>query len=98
MEFTCRNKKEIWKGTIEGLNKNDNYYEMVIKSRSSIYVVFGTCERGGFACIPDYNAGCYLVHLKDIFWNTEKLIEALGRIDGITVATALYTLSENNII
>ena len=94
MEFKCVYKKEKWKGTIDYLKTHIDYYEILIESRSSIYVLFGASERGGFACIPDYNAGCYLVNLKDKFWNTEQLVKVLGIIDGITVANALYALSK----
>lgn len=98
MVFKCRKRtntaKEEWEGTITDLERHNNHYEFWIKSRSSIMVVFGSTSRGGFVCIPDFNVGCHLVNLKDKFWNTEKLIEILGDIDGITVAAALFKLSD----
>lgn len=66
----------------------------MIQSCSSIMIIFGETSRGFFACIPDFNAGCHLVHLNDIFWNSERLCEVLGKIDGITVASALAFLSK----
>ena len=57
-------------------------------------VLFGKTSRGGFACIPDFGTGCHLTDLKNKFWNTEKLIEVLGKVDGTTVATALYALAD----
>lgn len=44
--------------------------------------------------MPDFGAGCHLASLKDKFWNTEKLTEVLGKVDGITVASALYALAD----
>jgi len=85
---------EKWEGVIKTCEKYEGYFEIMIESRSSIMVLFGRTSRGGFACMPDFGAGCHLVDLGDKFWNTEKLIEILGRADGITVATALYTLAD----
>lgn len=94
MEFECKNKyEEQWKGVITKIEYHSNCYEFWIKSRSSIMVVFGPTTRGGFACIPDFNVGCHLVNLKDKFWNTEKLVNILGEVDGITVASALFKLA-----
>ena len=67
---------------------------MRIDSRSGILVIFGRTTQGGFACMPDFGAGCHLVNLKDRFWNTEKLTEVLGKVDGITVAEALFAISD----
>lgn len=98
MKFTCKhqteNEKEQWEGEITRYVEHNGLSEIMIKSRSSIMVLFGKTSRGGFACVPDFGAGCHLADLKDKFWNTEKLIEILGAVDGITVATALYTLAD----
>ena len=98
MLFKCINqtetKNENWSGVITKCVKFIGYYEIMIESRSSIMVLFGKTSRGGFACIPDFGVGCHLVELENIFWNTEKLVEVLGKVDGITVATALYTLAD----
>ena len=98
MNFKCVNETESederWEGVITKFTKYDSHYEIMIESRSSIMVLFGKTSRGGFPCMPDYGAGCHLVDFKDKFWNTEKLTEVLGEVDGITVAMALYALSE----
>lgn len=98
MVFECVNKTskriERWKGTIGYLRRYGTHYEIRIESRSSITVLFGKTSQGGFACMPDFGAGCHLVNLKDNFWNTEKLVAVLGKVDGITVASALYSLSK----
>ena len=44
--------------------------------------------------MPDFNAGCFLADLNDVFWNMERLTKVLGKVDGITVANALVSLSE----
>lgn len=98
MKFQCtfkdNNETENWSGTIKSLTKYKSHYEINISSRSSILVLVGKTSLGAFACMPDFNAGCHLVNPKDIFWNTEKLVEVLGTVDGITVANAIYSLSD----
>jgi hypothetical protein len=98
MTFECVRKKgkktERWKGIIRGFRKYASHYEFRIESRSGITVIFGKTLYGGFACMPDFGAGCHLSTLNDKYWNTEKLTEVLGEIDGITVASALYALSD----
>lgn len=98
MKFKCKMKSsnniETWNGEIKRIINYGNHYEIFIVSRSSIMVVFGKTSRGLFACIPDFNTGCHLVAFEDYFWNNEKLTEILGKVDGITVATALYYLNK----
>ena len=98
MEFECARimgkRAERWTGRIKSIKKHGSNYEIRIESRSSIFVILGKTSNGYFACMPDFNAGCYLVDLNDGFWNREQLMRALGKVDGITVATALETLSE----
>lgn len=102
VSFECARKDgrktERWNGTIPGIVRHGSHYEIRIESRSGIMVVFGGTTRGGFACMPDFGAGCHLVDLKDIFWNTERLAAVLGEVDGITVARALYALAEKNVL
>mgnify|MGYP006980734084 CR=1 FL=1 len=95
MSFECSDdKNKKWVGHIVYLKNWGNYHEMIIESRSRLHVVFGKTSQGGFACIPDFWVGCHLVDLQDTFWNTEKLINVLGVVDGITVATAFDLLKE----
>lgn len=98
MLFKCFDNNEVWVGKIKELKKRSNYYEFWIESRSSIMTILGTTSRGNFACFPDFNVGCHLVNLKDKHWNREKLIEVLGKIDGITVADTLHKLAHKVII
>lgn len=95
MIFECIMEKEKWEGKINRFVNYGNHYEIFIESRSSILILFGKTSSGnGFACMPDFQVGCHLINLKDKFWNTEKLIAVLGRVDGITASTALYHLSK----
>lgn len=98
MEFFCvdknKRKAESWKGVIKSLRANAGYYEFWIESRSSIHVIIGKTERGGFACMPDFGAGCHLVGFLDEFWNREKLVQVLGKVDGITVASAVAAIGK----
>jgi hypothetical protein len=94
MIFTCKTEDEEWSGIITDLEQHNNIYEFRIESRSSIMVVFGSTSRGRFACMPDFNVGCYLADLRDKFWNTEQLVRVLGEVDGLSVSTALFTLAD----
>lgn len=100
IRFKCINqsKNEKWEGVITRCINHGSHHEITIQSRSSIMVVFGKTSRGSFACMPDFGCGCHLVSLKNKLWNTEKLCGVLGKVDGITVATALYFLAESKII
>lgn len=98
MIFECTNKTsrrtERWNGKILSLNCYGTHYELKIESRSSLLVIIGKTSLGGFACMPDFGAGCHLVSPSDKLWNTEKLVKVLGKIDGITVASALYAAAD----
>ncbi|MGI6307047.1 MAG: DUF6618 family protein [Dethiobacteria bacterium] len=97
MIFECvRNnfkESERWKGVIQGFRRYASHCEFRIESRSGIMVIVGKAAYGGFACMPDFGAGCHLSRFDDKFWNTERLTEVLGEVDGITVASALHALS-----
>lgn len=92
-ELKTATRNEKWQGEIKGFINYGSHYEIFIESRSSIQVLFGKTSRGSFACMPDFEAGCHLIELRNKFWNQEKLCSALGLVDGITVATALCELS-----
>lgn len=92
--FLCKDGKKSWEGSVTRLNDYGSHYEFTIQSRSSIMVLLGESSSGYFACMPDFNAGCHLARLNDVFWNKERLTAALGKIDGITVAYALQFLAE----
>jgi len=98
MVFECinkmKNRSEKWVGRITDFKSYGTHYEIRIESRSGIVVLFGKTAQGAFACMPDFGAGCHLVNPRDLFWNTERLIRVLGKVDGITVATALYVLAD----
>lgn len=90
--FICKHKNKSWEGYISKFEDYGSHYEIRIQSRSSITVLFGKTSQGYFACMPDFEAGCHLAGMNDVFWNTEKLTSAMGVVDGITVASALVYL------
>jgi hypothetical protein len=99
LSFNCLRKwsngrKETWTGRIVKFKIHVNFIEFLIMSRSSLYVICGKGERGYWACVPDYFAGCDLsMRLNDTFYNTEKLFVATkNKVDAITIAEALKTL------
>lgn len=98
MEFECVNQtkkgKETWTGRITSIINYGSHYEIAIDSRSGIMVLIGKTSMGTFACMPDFSAGCHLATLDDMFYSTEKLTDVMGRIDGITVASALYSIAD----
>jgi hypothetical protein len=105
LSFNCNRKwsngrKEAWTAAIVKLKNHVNYIEFQIMSRSSIYVICGKGERGYWACIPDYRAGCDLsMRLNDTFYNTEKLFAATkNKVDAITIAEALSKLASASIL
>lgn len=99
IKFECTMKKgkkiETWSGMITNLSKFGSHYEFKIESRSGFIVVIGKTNYGNFACIPDYDAGCHLSKLKDLFWNSERLCGIMNRVDAITVAHALQAVAEH---
>jgi len=90
-ECTMKTGKKIenWSGMITELTKFGSHYELKIESRSGFIVVIGKTNYGNFACIPDYDVGCHLSNLNDLFWNSERLRAIMNKIDDVTVAHAL---------
>ena len=98
IKFECEmkigKKIESWSGMITKLTKFGSHYELKIESRSGFIVVIGKTNYGNFACIPDYDVGCHLCNLKDLFWNSERLSKIMNNVDGITLAYALQAVAE----
>lgn len=94
-EFICRMKRrkeiEEWPAKITRIVNHGSHYEIKISSRSSITVIFGKSQQGGFCCIPDWKVGCHLAKLTDLHWNLERLTAAMkkDKVDAVTVAYAL---------
>lgn len=95
MNFLCSYRKDKWSGKIVNYVNYGSHIELRIESLSSITVLFGETSLGYFACIPDFRAGCHLIHPYNENYNKENLISVTNTIDGITVARALYVLSKN---
>ena len=50
---------------------------------------------GGFCCVPDWNAGCYLAGFNDLNWNLEKITYAMkNKVDAVTVAFAIAAVGK----
>jgi hypothetical protein len=60
----------------------------------SILILFGRTAFGYFACIPDFEDGCHLSHLKDVFWNNEQLTRIIDEVIGTTIAKALSAVAD----
>jgi hypothetical protein len=88
-------KTENWTGIITNLTKFGSHYELKIESRSGFIILIGKTSYGNFACIPDYDVGCHLSALNDLFWNSERLRAIMNKIDAITVAYALQAVAEH---
>ncbi|MBU3192290.1 hypothetical protein K9O30_23005 [Clostridium bowmanii] len=99
IKFECTMKMgkkiESWSGMITKLTKFGSHYELKIESRSGFIVVIGKTNYGNFACIPDYDVGCHLSTLNDLFWNSERLSAIMNKVDAITVANALQAIAEH---
>jgi len=80
---------------ITKLTKFGSHYELKIESRSGFIVVIGKTNCGNFVCIPDYDAGCHLSRLNDLFWNSERIRKIINKVDAITVAHALQAVAEH---
>lgn len=99
LNFNCVEQEETgpnkWDGSIRRIKFYGSHFEMKVTGRGSdIMVLFGETSQGWFACMPDYNAGCHLSgFLSDKFYNTERLSEAIGVVDGITVASAIHYIA-----
>ena len=99
IKFECTmktgRKTENWPGIIANLTKFGSHYEFRIESRSGFIVIIGKTNNGNFACIPDYDVGCHLSALKDLFWNSERLSAVMNKVDAITVAQALQAVADH---
>ena len=99
IKFECTmkigKKTENWPGMITNLTRFGSHYELRIESRSGFIVVIGKTNYGNFACIPDYDVGCHLSTLKDLFWNSEHLRAIMNKTDALTVAYALQAVAEH---
>lgn len=95
-ELAKRNsrKKEYWNGKISYWKDYGSHYELEICSRSRIHVLIGKTSYGNFACMPDFGVSYHLAEFDNIFYNTEKLCDVLGKVDGVTVANAIASFYE----
>lgn len=88
-------KKEHWECRVDYVKNYGSNSEILLISKSYIFLTVCKSSRGYIACIPDFRASCYIDDFNDTFWNTAKLSAALNSVfDGITIAQALKHLSE----
>ena len=102
MKFECirtlDSKKEIWNGQITSYSINNKSIDTYVQNRSSFHIIIGKSTYGNYVCVPNFDIGCYLSTFGDIFWNTEKLVRLIGKVDGITVANEIKYANENLIL
>lgn len=89
-------EEDDWEGYIKEVVNINGIWELCITGRgSSIRLMIGKSSLGLFACIPDFDAGCYLCSLDDLYSNSDRLIRAMESIvDGTTVACGLKILNK----
>lgn len=101
MEFFCHNPAakyacdQIWKGRVKNLTRKGNILEADVEGKgSAMHVIIGTCQYGGYLCIPSWGIGSELAGLEDCFWNRERLERYLSTADAITITEALRAISK----
>lgn len=97
MEYTCilksGSRRETWTGRLILLDRGNGWYEAEIHGRGTCFhVLAGRHKYGNYLCIPDHDIGCELSDFSDIFWNEERIGHLMGRVDAVTVSTALAHL------
>ena len=99
MEYICETITESgslsWDCTVNLVNQHGLFYEAVIEGRgASFHVIAGPQIHGMFLCIPNWQIGCELSYLNDVFWNSEQLRHHLNPFDTRTVAAGLALLPD----
>ncbi len=99
ISFRCsyqwdEDERDDWDGFVEEIAYDDGVCEVCITGRGSrIRLMLGKSTLGVFACVPDYDAGCYISSLDDLYSNSDRLIRAMENIvDATTVACGLRAL------
>ena len=84
-----------WNAELHLLKRCGPYREFVITGRdTSFHGIEGPQQNGNFLCLTNWNVGCELASLSDIFWNRESLSRHLAPVDAATVACGLKCLGE----
>ncbi len=100
--FRCRekigHKTEEWDGYVRSIHNHGSHYEIRIESRSGFTLIVGSYEAGAFLSIPAFQIGSDLADYSDYFWNNDRLATIMSPVDAATVAEALRTLSEYQMI
>ncbi len=100
MKYKCFNpearkkSEQAWESELS-LKQVGKQCEMLITGRGSrFYIILGKYQNGGYVCIPEWQVGCELADFRDFFWNWERLEKQIGKVDAITVATAIKAAAE----
>lgn len=100
--FHCREKIghgiEEWDGYVKSIQDYGSHYEIRIESRSGFTMIVGPYQPGAFLSIPAFQIGCDLADYSDYFWNNDRLAAIMSPVDAATVAEALRTLSQHQMI
>ena len=99
MNYTCTTTTDkdclTWECSLTLISRQNLFYEAIIKGNgSSFHVIAGPQTYGMFLCIPNWQIGCELSHLSDVFWNSQQLRIHLNSVDTATVAVGLSHLED----
>ena len=101
ISFNCyypwdEDERDDWDGFIEEIEYINGVWEVCITGRGSrIRLLIGKASLGNFACVPDFDAGCYIASFDDLYANSDRLTRAMESIvDATTVACGLKALKE----
>ena len=99
MYYTCKvmadHRLHEWDCTLKLITSQNGLYEAIVEGRgSSFHLIAGPQINGMFLCIPNWDVGCELSDLSDIFWNSEQLRRHLNLFDTHTVAAGLSFIDE----
>ena len=97
--YQCKinNEGELqsWKGCLNLISRQGRFCEAELTGRGSYFhVMTGPHKGGSFLCIPNWNVGCELSALNDVFWNREQVSPFMGAVDAETVVLGLATLKK----
>lgn len=88
----------LYDAQIYPYNLSQEPYEATVTARGSSYhILFGHQCSGMFLCIPNWNVGCELASLSDVFWNLESIMnseEKLSYEEATAIAYALKVLDD----
>lgn len=99
MNYTCslpvKHHLQTWECSLDLVSYQPPFYEAIINGNgNSFHVIAGPQINGNFLCIPNWQIGCELSRLSDVFWNSGQLRRHLNETDTRTVAVGLSYLPD----